>query len=175
MHGLWYVDEDIAAVLHQVLFLFTEVALTGSIYLFYGVQWVVGVDRTEVDESIVQERLVIACLGVAVFIEVCTEVLILIVIHTVGTTEDFLHASLYIFHIGCGVEHVGIRYLATNGIVAQTAVEVGCTQNFTAQVVTTIHEVANVWEAVGTDIRFCMSEDVGITRTGKAVEDTSVT
>ena len=173
-HGLRHIDEDVAAVLHQVLFLFTEVALSGTIYLLDGIQLVVGVDGTEVDEGILQERLVVACLGVTIFVEVCTEVLILVVIHTVGTTEDLLHAPLYIFYIGSGVEHSSIRHLAANGIVAQTTVEVGLIQDLAAEVVTAINEVANVRETVSTNIRLSMSEDVGITCSSEGVEDTAV-
>ena len=173
-HGLRHVDEDVAAVLHQVLFLFTEVALSGTIYLLDGIQLVVGVDGTEVDEGILQERLVVACLGVTCCIEIFAEVLILVVIHTVCTTEDLLHAPLYIFYIGSGVEHSSIRHLAANGIVAQTTVEVGLIQDLSTEVVTTIDEVTNVGEAVDSDIRLRMSEDVGITCSSEGVEDTAV-
>ena len=174
LHGLWNINQDITAVLHQVLLFFTEVTLSCSVYLLYGIQRVVSVVRTEVDESIVQERLVVACLSVTVFVEVFTEVWGLIVIHTVCTTEDLLYATLYIFYICRGVEHVGIVYLAANGLVAQTAVEVGSSKNLSAQVVTAIYEVTNVWEAVGANISLCVSEDVSITSSSERVEDTSV-
>ena len=174
-HALWYVNEYIAAVLHQVLLFLTEVTLTSTIYLLNSVQGVIGLVRAEVDKSIIQGRLVIAIFSVTSFIKVCTEVFILIVIHTVCTTKYLLHASLYIFHISRGIKHIRIRHLTAYGIVAQTTVEVGSVQNLSAQVVTAIYEVTNVRETVGSDIRLCMSEDIGITCSGEGVEDTSVT
>ena len=98
-HGLRHVNEDIAAVLHQVLLFLSEITLTSTIDLLDGIERVVGVVRTEVNKGISQERLVVAGLGVTVFVEVCTEVLILIVIDTVCTTKDFLYTSLNIFRI----------------------------------------------------------------------------
>ena len=100
LHGLGNIDKDIAAVLHQVLFLFTEEALSGTINLIHGIQRIVGSNRTEVNEGIVQEWFVIACLGMAVLIEILSEVCILIVIDTVGATENLLYVALYIFYIG---------------------------------------------------------------------------
>ena len=174
LHGLRNINQDITAVLHQVLLFFTEVTLSCSVYLLYGIQRVVSVVRTEVDESIVQERLVVACQCVTVGIEVCTEVLVLVVIHTICTTEYLLHAPLYIFYICRSVEHIGMMHLAANGIVTQTAVEIGSSKNLSAQVVTAIYEVTNVWEAVDADISLCMSEDIGITSSCEGVEDTTV-
>ena len=43
--------------------------------------------------------LLIVLLGVTVFVKVLPEILVLVVIHTVGTTEDFLYAALHIFRI----------------------------------------------------------------------------
>ena len=33
LHALWNVDEDVAAILHQVLFPFSEVTLSSTVYL----------------------------------------------------------------------------------------------------------------------------------------------
>ena len=99
-HGLRHIDEDIASVLHQVLLLLTEVSLSCTVYLLYSIQRVVGVVRTEIDEGIIQERLVVTIFSVTVFVEVCTEVSILIVIHAVCTTVYLLYAALHIFCIG---------------------------------------------------------------------------
>ena len=52
-HGLGHIDEDIAAVLHQVLLFLTEVTLTGTVYLLYGIQRIIGLVRTEVDKCII--------------------------------------------------------------------------------------------------------------------------
>ena len=71
-HGLRYINQDIAAVLHQVLLFLTEIALSSTVYLLNGVQRVVGIGRTEIDKSITQERLVVACLGMTVSIKVVT-------------------------------------------------------------------------------------------------------
>ena len=174
-HGLWHVNKDIAAVLHQVLLFLTEVALSGSVYLLNGVQRVVGFIRTEVNKGIAQERFVVASLCVTVCIKVGTEVWVLIVIHTVCTTKYLLHAALNIFHIGRSFEHVAVVHLGTYSIVTNTAVEIGRTKDLPAQVVTTIYEVTNVWETVSTDISLGMSEDISITCTCKAIEDTSIT
>ena len=99
IHCLRHIDEDIASILHQVLFLLTEESLSCAVYLLNCVQWVIGHIRTEIDEGIIQERLVIASLCVTIFVEVSTEVQILIVIHTICTTVYLLHASLNILCI----------------------------------------------------------------------------
>ena len=99
-HGLWYIDEDVAAVLHQVLLFLAKEALASAVDLLNRIQRIVRVVRAEVDEGIIQEGLVVACLGMTVFVEVCTIMRIFVVIHTVCATEYLLHASLDIFHIG---------------------------------------------------------------------------
>ena len=174
-HGLRHVHKDIAAVLHEVFLLFAEVALSGSVDVLYGVERIIGICRTEVDKGIAQERLGIARLGTAILIEVLPEVLVFIVIYTVCSTENLLHAPLYVFYVCRGVEHIGVRHFAANSIVAQTAIEVCRTQDFATQVIAAIEIVADVWETICANIGLGMSEDVGIARTGEGVEDTSVT
>ena len=107
-------------------------------------------------------------------IEVVPVVLILIVIHAVGTTENLLQIALHIFNIGGGIEHFAVAHLGAYGIVAQTTVEVGRPQDTSSQVVTAIDKVTNVGETVGADVGFGMSEDIGITCASEGVEDTSV-
>ena len=184
LHNLRHIDEDVASVLHQVLFFLTEVTLTSAVYLLNGIERVVVVVRTEVDEGIVEEWLVVArtCMTFVfkcrTFATCCVEVFsimwIFIVIHTVCATENLLHAPLYIFYICRGIEHIGIIHLAANCLITQTAVEVCSIANLTAKVITAIYEVTNVWETVGTDIRLSMSEDISVTSSSEGVEDTSV-
>ena len=175
LHNLRHIDEDVASVLHQVLFFLTEVTLTSAVYLLNGIERVIVVVRTEVDEGIVEEWLVVAILSMTILIEVSTEMLTLIVIHTIRATENLLYAPLHIFYICRGIEHIGIIHLAANVAIAQTAVEVCSIANLTAKVITAIYEVTNVGETIDANIGFCMSENVSITSPCKGVEDTSVT
>ena len=51
-HVFRHIDEDIAAILHQVFFFFSEIALSGTIYLSYRIKRIVTLSRSEIDKSI---------------------------------------------------------------------------------------------------------------------------
>ncbi len=173
-HGLRCVDEDITSILHQILFVFSQITLSCSVYLFYDIKRILVFYRAEVDEGILKVWFVIAKFCMTIFIEVCTEVRVRIVIHTVCATEYLLYASLYILYVCGGIEHIGIVYLAANCLVAQAAVEVGFVQNLSTEVVTAVYEVTYVGETVDANVCLSVSEDVGITCSGEGVEDSSV-
>jgi len=67
-----------------------------------------------------------------------------------------------------------IYILGSRVTIADVSLEIGGTQNSSTQVVTTIDMVADIGEAVHTDIGLGVSVDIGITATCKGVEDTSV-
>ena len=139
-----------------------------------GVQLIVTVDGSEVDESIAQERLRIPLLSMTILVEEFPIMGILIVIDAVSTTEYLRRVSLYIFYIGRGIQHIGVENLITNGLIAQTTVEVGFTDYTSSEVVAAKYVIADIREAIESHIGFRMSEDVSHTGTTERVKDASV-
>ena len=100
--------------------------------------------------------------------------------------------SFLVLDVGRGIQHIGVRsgrwlaiivkdhflhwvmHLRQHGRTADSITEILTAKNSTTQVVTTIDVVADIGEAVHTDVSLGVSVDVGITATGKGVEDTSV-
>ena len=176
------IDENIAAVLQQVLFFLLEIALSGTVYLSNGIVCTIVDIRSEINESIAQFGFAVAWAGLTHIrrfsslycacpffrVEIPVVKRTGIVIHTIASTENLLCTALNILNIGTGIKHFFIIHLA-DGIVAvltgcaHTALKVSCVFDLSTQVVTAIDVVADVWETIGTDNGLGMPLDVSIT------------
>ena len=106
----------------------------------------------------------------------------LIVIFTTATAKDGIYTTLGIFDIGSGKQHIGLAYLVIViaiymfKIVTNTTIEalITFTVNPSTKVVTAIHVVTDIGEAVVTDIGLSMTQDISVTATAEGVEHTSI-
>ena len=129
------------------------------------------VNGTEVDEGIVQ-------LGRGI---IGGRELFLVVVVAETATEDALHASLAVFHVGIGLQHVlDAVAVGVGGVnhgqcfVADAVGVVFRAFDFAAQVVAAVDMVAQIGEAVQAYVGLGMAEDIGVARAGERVEQATV-
>ena len=187
-HVVRNVNEDIAALLHDVAICIARIALTSTVNLADSVVLVdfqgSGVQWTEVDESLFHTRLCKACLGIAAFIEELTIFRVSIIIGTIAAAIDTLGITLLVLYVGRNVLG-GICTVNLGGhLRTYTIREIGCSQDASTQVVATIDIVLHMGKTFAlcaiildltTHIGLSMSENIGVTCTCKGVIDTTLT
>ena len=185
-HVLRYVDKHVAAVLQLVARAVVGIALTGTIDLVHHII-LITIGRPEVHKGIRHVGLGIAGLGGAVSIEKLPEIVVGIVVGTIAAAKDGIGTPLQVLHVGRSrsspISPIGPITLILRKL-RNPAREVPRAIDGAAQVVAAIHNIANPGEALHivarsinaatTYVGLGMSEDVGVTRAGEAVEDAAL-
>ena len=190
-----HINEHIAAVLHHVAVAVLSVALTGTIDACHVVVAILGgphVDESTLHTGLGEARADTSHTGSHAVRNICFAssigivfvVGISIVVDTIASTEDVVDTSLPILDIGrCLSDFIVVDFPLC--FAADIILEVYHSHNLTTQVVAAIDMVANPGETiiivVGTTVHqlsahvgLGMSQDVGITGTGKGVEYATV-
>ena len=157
LHILWNINQDIAAVLHDITVTVTRTTLSGTIYLCYGIIRIILQEirhrRAEIYEGIIHTRFGIDCRSrlpsITMFIKEISELQTRVVVSTITTGIDTCQMSLRIFGI--------CRYLLgsihtwkgqTSNLLTNSAGEIGLIKNTSTQVITTIYIVTNIRESL---------------------------
>ena len=179
VHALRDVNKHITAILHLIAIAVTGIALSGTEHLLDDIA--IMTERADVNEGIVHVRFLLA--------DTTAISSVAIVVVAVTTTKDILHTPLIVLHIGGGRQDIGSGVGSTIAIhlrqshVADLADEAFATKNMSTEVVTAIDMVTDPWEACHgmtslvsptAHIGLGVSEDIGIARTGKGVENSTV-